>query len=256
MTDENFGSFAADYDRHRPDYPAALWSELLSDASSINDVVDVGAGTGRAALELARRGLAVTAVEPESGMRRQAEQRARQQGLTIELREGSAERSGLQTQCCDLVVCAQAFHWFDAERALPELHRILRPYGTLAVWWNDRRVEGVPYMECYEDLIERYNANYRRGYRGRNWRTILSGGGFFGDVVEHTFDHTKRVDAEGFIALACTSSYLRNTLSQSQLEEFADELRCVLHEYHGEGEFDVPYATLLFSARATSGDEI
>lgn len=246
MSDEIFGGFAADYDRHRPDYPAALWETLLADAANPSDVVDVGSGTGRAALELARRCHRVTAVEPEEGMRREAERRARELGVTVTQRAGSAEATGLEDRCADLVVCAQAFHWFEPARALPELRRVLRRDGRLAVWWNDRRVDGVSFMERYEEFIERYNPNYRRGYRERDWAAILTDGGHFESVTEDRFPHAKRVDAEGFIALACTSSYLRNALDAAQLRAFADELRGVLHEHHGDGEFDVPYVTLLY----------
>ena len=248
---EVFGSFAREYERYRPDYPATLWETLLSEAR-FQQVVDLGCGTGRAALELSRRGYDVVGIEPEFGMRQEARDAARREQLNLEVRPGRAEETGLDTASADLVVAAQAFHWFDPTAALAEAHRLLRPAGTLAIWWNDRRVQ-APYMLAYESLIERYNPEYRQGYRLRDWEAVLAEGGLFTAVRRDDFEHTPATDTDGFIALALTSSYIRNALSPARLQEFQVELRQILVQHVGTGTFEIPYSTRLYRARAARG---
>ena len=246
-----FGGFADEYERHRPDYPMELWDTLLT-RGDFHAVADLGSGTGRAGLEMARRGLEVIAVEPEAGMRAEAERVARAAGLSIQLQAGSAEHTGLPVASVDLVTAAQAFHWFDAPAALAECRRVLCPDGILAVWWNDRRVDGVPFMEEYEALIERSNPGYRRGYRQRDWGRALVTGGHFGAVRRDTFAHTTRSDVEGFVALSLTASYVHNALTEEQRARFADALRDLLRSHHGDDPFDVPYQTRLYRAARIS----
>lgn len=246
---EIFGGFADEYERHRPSYPEAMWTALL-EGNGVREVVDLGCGTGRAARQMARRGLSVVGVEPEAGMREEAVRAAAREGLDLDVREGSAEATGLDDASADLVVAAQAFHWFDPGSTRREVHRILRPQGTFAIWWNDRQVDGVPWMQAYEGLIEKFNPRYRPGYRAHSSDEQLLGDGLFGELRFDEFDHFRSVDADGFVALAFTSSYLRNTISDQRRTEFEGELRAILRREHGEGSFEIPYRTRLYRVRA------
>src|SRR3989442_3132520 len=112
-----FGDRASDYRRYRPDYPAAAIDTILSgllDPGRLR-VADIGAGTGICSRLLAERGVRLLAVEPNAEMRAAAEAHAR-----IEWRAGEAEATGLAVASLDLVVCAQAFHWFRQPEALEE----------------------------------------------------------------------------------------------------------------------------------------
>src|SRR4051794_12574240 len=66
----SFGVAAEQYDRHRPRYPEALIAGLVTSANM--RVLDVGAGTGIAATQLASAGAQVLAVEPDERMARVA----------------------------------------------------------------------------------------------------------------------------------------------------------------------------------------
>jgi SAM-dependent methyltransferase len=114
-----FGAWAEQYDRWRPDYPADAVSWLVDapDGHALR-VVDLGAGTGRLGLALARLGHDVTSVEPDDGMRAVAERVL--PGRTV---AGVAESMPLETASVDAVLAGQAYHWFDAARALPEIAR-------------------------------------------------------------------------------------------------------------------------------------
>src|SRR5262249_5045769 len=102
-------------------------------------VVDVGSGTGISARLLARHGLCVTGIEPNTGMRAKAEAETLPPGVPAPVyREGSAEATGLPDAIADAVLAAQAFHWFEPDASLREFHRILRPGGWVVLMWNER----------------------------------------------------------------------------------------------------------------------
>jgi SAM-dependent methyltransferase len=141
-----FSGFAAEYDAARPKPPAALVQVILQWAGTATpDVVDLGAGTGLSTVIWAGHAGTVTAVEPSAEMRAFASRRiagaaqagqARAGGRRTEfaLSGGTAENTGLPDRCADIVTASQAMHWFDADRALPEIARLLRPGGVLAAY--------------------------------------------------------------------------------------------------------------------------
>lgn len=144
-----FSERAEDYRRHRPDYPAGAIDAILAGLGDPAALIaaDVGAGTGISSRQLAGRGVRVRAVEPNAEMRAVAEPDAR-----VEFVEGTAEATGLGDASVDLVVSAQAFHWFRYAEALAEFHRILEPGGRLALMWNNRD-HADPFTGGYIDAI-------------------------------------------------------------------------------------------------------
>jgi len=129
------GSFnaAADlYERGRPPYPAGALDWLLPPGA--RRVLELGAGTGKLTRLLVERGLDVVAVEPLEGMRAEL---ARVLPGTP-LLAGSAEQIPLPDEAVDAVLAAQAWHWVDPARAVPEVARVLSPGGTLGLVWNER----------------------------------------------------------------------------------------------------------------------
>jgi SAM-dependent methyltransferase len=128
----SFGAAAAEYERGRPPYPAEALGWLLP--AGARRVLDLGAGTGKLTRQLVERGLDVVAVEPSEGMRREL---ARVLPGTRAL-AGSAEQIPLEDGTVDAVLVAQAWHWVDPVRAVPEVARVLSPGGTLGLLWNIR----------------------------------------------------------------------------------------------------------------------
>lgn len=130
-----FSDRAADYARYRPSYPASAIDLLLAGlgAPAQLTAADVGAGTGIAARLLAERGVRVFAVEPNQAMRDAAEPHPR-----VMWSAGVAAATGLAAASVELVVAAQAFHWFEPAPTAQEFARILRPAGRLGIVWNHR----------------------------------------------------------------------------------------------------------------------
>ena len=127
-----FSDVADAYERGRPTYPDDAVRWLVGEEP--RDVVDLGAGTGKLTRSLVALGHRVTAVEPLDEMRSQLV------GALpgVQALAGSAESIPLPAASADAVTCAQAFHWFDHAVALPEIARVLRPHGQLALVWNSR----------------------------------------------------------------------------------------------------------------------
>ncbi|MGE3175100.1 MAG: class I SAM-dependent methyltransferase [Planctomycetota bacterium] len=142
-----FSDRATDYAQSRPGYPDTLRDALLRGLESPVRAADVGAGTGIGARWLAdadaARGVEVVAVEPNAAMRAAAAPHRR-----VAWQDGSAERTGLDDQSVDVVLCAQAFHWFATPVAVAEFARVLRPGGRLALLWN-RRDDRDPCTAAY-----------------------------------------------------------------------------------------------------------
>ena len=120
------------YERGRPPYPPEAVDWLLPEGAS--RVLDLGAGTGKLTRQLRDRGLDVIAVEPSAGMREQLARAV--PGVTVHA--GSAEEIPLADGSVDAVLVAQAWHWVDRSRAVPEVARVLVPGGRLGLVWNIR----------------------------------------------------------------------------------------------------------------------
>lgn len=150
----SFGGVAAAYATHRPRYAeeAIRWAlapavDPEADGAGTGGsvaglaVLDLGAGTGILTGQLAGLGTEVTAVEPDPGMLAEL----RRSLPDVPALEGSAESIPLPDASVRAVLCGQSMHWFDLDRALPEIARVLAPGGVLSGLWNgdDDRVEWV-----------------------------------------------------------------------------------------------------------------
>ena len=135
----SFESVAAEYERHRPGYPeeALRWATEQLGLDPGARVLDIGAGTGKLTRRLVSLGYDVVAVEPGAPMLDEL----RAAVPEAEAREASAESIPVRDETVDAAFAGQAYHWFDRERALPELQRVIKPGGGLVLlwnWWNER----------------------------------------------------------------------------------------------------------------------
>jgi SAM-dependent methyltransferase len=192
----SFGAVAAAYAEHRPGYPPEAVDWALAHAPGL-DVLDLGAGTGKLTEALvARPGVHVTAVDPDPAMLAQLRLRL----AAVDAREGAAEAIPLPDASVDAVLAGQAIHWFDLDRALPEIARVLRPGGVLAGLWNgdDVTVEWVAGLQ--EVAAVRNRAPNVAGDRA------IPLPGFTDREVEH-FPHTVPTTVDGVIATLSTQSW-------------------------------------------------
>jgi len=200
---------AQDYARARPAYPQAVADELvrLLALAPGAHVVDIGCGTGLSCLPFLRAGLRVTGLEPNEGMRRHAQALAAD-WPALRIGDGRAEATGLADGSADLLVAAQAFHWFDVPAAQAEALRVLRRPACAALIWNDRRATGSPFAEGYEALLRRFSRDYLeiRHRHGRADRLAS----FFGSASWSTLElaHCDRLDFDLLAARLNSASYM------------------------------------------------
>lgn len=139
---QSFRGSGEDYERYRPGFPLDVLRVFLS--RPVVDILDLGAGTGKLTRLLEDQAEHVVAVDPSEQM---LEQLRRAAGPNVETRQGSAEDIPMKDSAVDLVTVAQAFHWFDKDRACAEIVRVLRPDGVLALLWN------TPDETCGWDVV-------------------------------------------------------------------------------------------------------
>lgn len=252
-----FDAWASEYDRFRPGYPDELFDAIRErlELSSRPQVVDIGAGTGRASLAMAELGWRVTAIEPGRAMLDVLRQQATERGLLVSTVLAEAEATGLDPGTAELATAAQAFHWFDQSSALVEVARILRPGGGVALFWNVRDGERSAFLADYDALLERHagDANDMGRYVavGRDeLRATFAASAAFTPLELVNLHHAVEMTPEQFIGLAFTASYVR-ALAPEQQDRFRLDLAALLGR-HGHTEttpFEIPYRIDLWLAR-------
>jgi ubiquinone/menaquinone biosynthesis C-methylase UbiE len=195
----SFGRVAALYDRVRPDYSQESLDraqEALELEASAH-VLDLAAGTGRLTHELARRFARVIAVEPDEAMRELISDG--------EVLAGTAEAIPLADSTVDAVFVGEAFHWFDAERAVPELVRVLRPRGGVALFSNTWWETDPPLPEGALELLRVPYVASGRAATVETWRETFARSAFE-PLRDETFAWELSVDREMLLSLYQTTS--------------------------------------------------
>jgi SAM-dependent methyltransferase len=156
-----FSDRVVDYIRYRPSYPVEALDAIraIGGLSAGAEVADLGAGTGIWTRILLDAGFQVTAMEPNLEMRRAAEESLGNQPGFRSL-EGASDRTGLPPASVDLVTAAQAFHWFDVAKTRRECLRVLKQNAWVVLLFNERLVDGSPFLIAYESLLQRYATDY------------------------------------------------------------------------------------------------
>jgi SAM-dependent methyltransferase len=238
---------AASYERGRPDYPegAVAWMAGQLGLGPGRTVVDIGAGTGKLTRLLVPTGATVIAVEPVEAMSDVLHQLL----PTVELVQGTADRTGLAPSSADAVTAGQAFHWFATPSGLAEIHRILRPSGGLGLIWNQRSRQH-PTWVAVDALID----DLRRSEPDQNsleWRQVLEASDLFTPLTVATFDQAQHLAPEELVDRVISISYVA-ILPEDQKAELAARLREVAQnaERSDQGLVTLPYRTSAFVCHA------
>ena len=222
-----FARSAEAYERARPDYPPVALEPLRLSPDLV--IVDLAAGTGKLTRLLAGSGATVIAVEPVAEMRAALP-------ASVQVLEGTAERIPVDTASADLVTVAQAFHWFDGDAALAEIHRVLRPGGRLALVWN-RRVTEDPVNRAIEAILGPHRAEVPT-HRWDNWRATFERTTLFGPLEEHVFPSEQHLDADGMADRIGSISFIAS-LPDEERAKVLEEARALA----AGGPVTVPYRT-------------
>lgn len=226
MPFKNYFSAGSDaYRTFRPGYPPELFSWLAGLPPRRDAALDCGCGTGQASVALAEHFAKVYAIDPSAA---QIESARPHEG--VDYRVAPAEATGLPDGCVDLVIAAQALHWFDFDRFYPEVRRVAREgavfaaftYGLLAI---NGELDGV-IGRFYRDTIGPYwppeRAHVDAGYRTLPFPFAEIASPSFAMTAEWELGHLM-----GYLATWSAVAEYRRLTGDDPLPALAEELSAV-----------------------------
>ena len=230
------------YEQARPEYPpeSVEWVASKLGLGRDSTIVDLGAGTGKLTRALLATGSRVIAIEPGDAMRGELERALPE----VEALRGAAEDIPLADASADCIAVGQAFHWFRHEEALPELHRVLRPGGGLALFWNSRDHD-QPIQQDVDQLLQPFVPAGRPG--PEHWADALRESELFTAPEEAHFPWVQKLDADRLAARIGSISFVAAAPAEARAELDA-RLREVATRLGGT--FDFPYVTDVYVSRA------
>lgn len=231
----SFGEAAGAYATYRPRYPVAAARWVVGDGT---DVVDVGAGTGLLTGTLWELGVAVTAVEPDAGMRAELHRALPQ----VPVLAGSGEDLPLPDASADAVLFGQSWHWVDPARASNEAARVLRQGGRLGLLWNIRD-DSVPWMAALSAIIGGEESMERRD--GERAHEV---GPPFGPTERAEFRHRRTMTSDTLRGLVETFSYVRLSPRRDEVLAAVDDLVRTHPDLVGRDAFELEYVCVAYRA--------
>ncbi|MBI3553671.1 MAG: methyltransferase domain-containing protein [Elusimicrobia bacterium] len=232
--EDRFSEVAGDYARFRPSYPKMLldWIALTAGLKRGSFVADVGCGTGIATRLWAERGFSVVGVDPNERMLAAA----RGQG-GAEYRRGDACATGLPDASQDMVSVAQAFHWFELDKAVAEFARVLKPEGRCCAFWNLRARE--PLQLAYERVLGAHCTDWEEHPRGRQTISAILAHARTFAASEAQFTSSQPMDREAFFGRVRSASYVAHGLKEP--DAFWDAVDKLFDEFEKDGMIQFVY---------------
>jgi SAM-dependent methyltransferase len=231
----SFGTVAQTYAQNRPDYPPEAVAWLAGESAA--NVLELGSGTGKLTRSLLSLGHRVVATDPLTAMLAELTTVAPGARRVAARAEGIPLASGV----VDLVVSAQAFHWFDPERALPEIARVLRPGGALALVWNIEDFQ-VPWVRKVLALI---------GMEGEEVADPFGGSDLFAVQERRIFRHWQKLDRESLVGYISSRSYVA-VMAPDERQALLAEVGAIYDSYgRGHDGMLMPWKAVCFRATVT-----
>lgn len=247
-TVERFSNRVENYVKYRPGYPPEVL-QLFCEEMNLRPesvIADVGSGTGISAKTFLENGNDVFGVEPNEGMRSAAE-RFLSDFANFHSLNGTAENTGLPGDSVDLVIAAQAFHWFHTENTRSEFKRILKNGGFAVLIWNERQLNTTPFLREYEQFLLKFANDYTK-VRHENIDEEKLFDFFGGDFQRATFENRQILNFDGLRGRVLSSSYMPAEDDQSYLPMIT-ELTALFAKHAENGKIEISYDTNIFFAQ-------
>lgn len=248
----DFGRVSGDYAAFRPGPPGSLYDRIeLFQPIAGSRVLDVGTGTGVAALEFAARGARVVASDKSQEQIDAAREAASARGLDADFRVGSAESTGLDDASIDLYSASQCWHWFDPALAAREALRVLRPGGLAAVYSFDYIPGRSRLAADTEALILAHNPGWpMAGGRGCHINPLydLPAAGFE-PLEQISFEHAQPFTHSAWRGRMRTCNGVGGSLASDAVARFDAELADMLRERYPREPVLVTHRVWLVLAR-------
>lgn len=230
-SDNKFNGKGNSYYKYRPSYPKEYIDYLVKEnnLNKYSKVFDVGAGTGILSEILAKRGLNVTAVEPNLDMAVFIQDLTKEY-LNLNFINTLAEDISYNKKDVDLITVAQAFHWFDINKFNKQCKNILKDSGKVALLWNVRDENDKIIKESF-DICKRLCEKFQ-GFSGGIGDNIDNIKNFFKDEKYNyaEFENNLEYDIEMFIGRNISASYAPNE-GDKNYKIFIDELTDLFNRY-------------------------
>ena len=241
-----FSDRVENYVKYRPGYPLSI-IPYLEEKTGLNKekiIADIGSGTGLSAELFLKNGNKVYCIEPNKEMR-EAGEKFLEKYKYFKSVNATAEDTLLENDSMDIIVCGQAFHWFDTEKCKVEFARILKENGYVVLIWNERNVMGSELMSDYENLLRKFGTDYDKVTQ-QDERVNESIKTFFGErgFNVKTIESHQDFDSEGFKGRLLSSSYV-----PKNNEEMLKELKALFEKHKNEGLIRFEYHTKIYTGQ-------
>lgn len=251
----DFGRAGDDYSQFRAGFPEAFFAQI--EARGFIEpgmrLLDIGAGTGAIAREMARRGCFAYALDIAPELLRQAQLLDADASATTEYLVGRAEQLPTASAAFDVVSAGQCWHWFQGKRAAREVRRVLQPNGVIVIAHFDWLPRAGNVVAATEALIERYSPAWQLG----------GGNGFYPQWLDHlyeagfarletfSFDNVVPYSHEAWRGRIRASAGVGATLDDAQVQAFDDELSRVLQKTFPDDPLKVPHRVFAVIGKKT-----
>jgi len=241
-----FSDRVDNYVKYRPSYPPQVLEHLEAECGLTPDslIADIGSGTGILTQLFLDNLNDVSAVEPNTEMRRAAESFFKDVPHFHSI-DGTAEETSLTDDFFDFIIAGQAFHWFDRDLTKVEFRRILKPQGWVVLIWNERKTDSTPFLVAYEEMLLEFATDYQEINH-----TNISPADFaqFFDphpVRTHTIPNSQMFDFPALKGRLLSSSYCPHQ-GEPGYEHIMKRLREIFDRNETNGTVSFEYDTNLF----------
>ncbi len=236
---ERFAKVAGEYERGRPEYPpavaGAIAAELRIPAGA--PVLDLAAGTGKLTRALLRHGLDVVAVEPLASLREVLATSVGEERV----KEGVAEAIPLPDGSVHAVTVGDAFHWFDQQAALDEIHRVLCPDGGLAILSTAPDWSGASWAHELGSLVADSRPEHPY-FDGPPWQESVRASGRWRNVHDIRITTSQRADPERIVDHLASMSWLA-AMPEDERDGLLERSRAIIQA--GDTPAELPVHVLI-----------
>jgi len=202
-----FNKSAEWYDRIRPAYPETLIDDVIS-LSAIpqgGQILEIGCGTGKATEMFASRGYAICGLDIGIDLASIAARKFRD-SANIQIEVSSFEEWNFGGRLFDLVIAATSFHWIDPEIAYVKSAAVLKPNGSLAVFWNTHIRQDEGFFLRVQDIYRAYAPSMMSAAAKNLYDCESADTALFGDPVVRSYKWAVEYSAKEYIDLLGTYS--------------------------------------------------
>jgi ubiquinone/menaquinone biosynthesis C-methylase UbiE len=242
---ERFSDRVENYVKYRPNYPVSIM-ELFREQMNLKPesvVADIGSGPGISAKLFLEYGNEVYGIEPNAEMRKAADEYLKDFPKFKNI-DGTSENTTLADKSVDIIIAAQAFHWFEKDKAREEFKRILKENGFIALIWNERELDSNDFLRDYEKVLLEFGTDYESVRHERITKTVLEEA-FELEFKQSDYENAQMLNFEGMKGRILSSSYMPAP-QHPRFGELIEKLKSLFAEHQKDDRIQVLYKTNIF----------